>query len=67
MEKEKKAKLINVSLWALLGIVILFVIVTSCIVKSKQDRLNDLTQKNEEIQNKIDDELNDNDETLKIF
>ncbi|MBE7073508.1 MAG: hypothetical protein E7379_00175 [Clostridiales bacterium] len=56
MEKEKKSKMINVSLWILLAVVILFVIVSSSLIKSKEDYLNDLTQKNEEIEDKLNEE-----------
>jgi len=56
VEKEKKSKMINVSLWILLAVVILFVIVSSSLIKSKEDYLNDLTQKNEEIEDKLNEE-----------
>jgi len=54
LEKERKSKLINISLWALLAVLILFVIVTSCMIKSKQDRIHDLSQKNEQIEDILD-------------
>ena len=56
MEKEKKSKLINISLWALLGVMVLFVIISSSIIKFKQDHLNDLSDKNTQIEDKLKDE-----------
>lgn len=53
MEKEKKQKLIHISLWALLAVAVVFVVVTSCVVKYRKDKLADLNSKNQEIESKL--------------
>lgn len=67
MEKEKKQKLTQVSLWILLAVVVLFVIITSCIIKYKKDRLEDLSDKNDQIEDKLDQMEEENPDQLKIF
>lgn len=67
MEKGKKQKLMSISLWALLGVAILFVIVTSCIIKYKQDRLTYLEEQNAQLEDKLEAEEEENEEILKIF
>ncbi|MBO5394866.1 MAG: hypothetical protein J6A28_03070 [Clostridia bacterium] len=67
MEKQKKQKLIHISLWAVLGVAILFVIVTSCIIKYKQDRLNYLADQNEQLEDILGEEEEEKQENLKIF
>ena len=56
MEKEKKSRLINITLWSLLGVLILFVVITSCVVKSKEDRLSDLSNQNQEIEDRLEED-----------
>ena len=54
MEKGKKNKIINVGLWCGLVVLVLFVIVTACLVKNRQDRLNDLASSNQQIEDKLE-------------
>ena len=67
MEKEKRQKLRSISLWALLGVAVLFVIVTSCIVKHKKDRLNYLAEQNSQLEDKLAGDDVQTEEKLKIF
>ncbi|MBQ8792825.1 MAG: hypothetical protein IJZ62_04355 [Clostridia bacterium] len=67
MDKEKKSKLTNISLWVLLGVLILFVIISSCVVKAKQDRLNDLSQKNDQIEDKLENDEGETEELVNFF
>ena len=67
MEKEKKDKLMSISLWALLAVVILFVIITTSIIKTKQKYLEDLNDQNQELDGKLPDQDQQDDEILKIF
>lgn len=49
MQEEKKKKTIK---WLIIGgliVLILFVVITSCIIHSQRQRLNDLEDKNEQI------------------
>lgn len=52
----KKKKVLNIFLWSLLAVVIVFVIVSSGVIKYKQDRLADLTSKNQQIEEKLEKE-----------
>ena len=67
MEKEKKQKWLNISLWTLLAVVVLFVIITTCIIKVKQERLDDLTNKNDQLEDIVGSNEDENEEILKIF
>ena len=67
MEKEKKDKLMSISLWALLAVVILFVIITTSVIKTKQKYLDDLNDQNQELEDKLESQTQDGDEILKIF
>ena len=67
MEKEKKDKLMSISLWTLLAVVILFVIITTSIIKTRREYLDDLTNQNQEIEDKLEGQIDDEDEILKIF
>ena len=54
--QEKQKRWINILSWVLLGVAIVFVIITSCIIKYKKDRMKDLSSKNEQIEGKLQDE-----------
>ena len=67
MEKAKKDKLVTISLWALLAVVVLFVIITTSVIKTRKQYLEDLTNKNQQIEDKLPDEDDSTQENLKIF
>ena len=67
MEKAKKDKLMSISLWALLAVVILFVIITTSVIKTKQKYLEDLNNQNQELDSKLPNQDKEEDEILKIF
>ena len=67
MEKAKKDKLVTISLWALLAVVVLFVIITTSVIKTRRQYLEDLTNKNQQIEDKLPDEDDSTQENLKIF
>jgi len=46
--------MINIGLWCGLAVLILFVVITSCIVKSKKDKLEDLTNQNQQIEDRLE-------------
>ena len=67
VEKAKKDKLVTISLWALLAVVVLFVIITPSVIKTRRQYLEDLTNKNQQIEDKLPDEDDSTQENLKIF
>ena len=67
VEKAKKDKLVTVSLWALLAVVVLFVIITTSVIKTRRQYLEDLANKNQQIEDKLPDEDDSTQENLKIF
>ena len=67
VEKAKKDKLVTISLWALLAVVVLFVIITTSVIKTRKQYLEDLTNKNQQIEDKLPDEDDSTQENLKIF
>lgn len=67
VEKAKKDKLVTISLWALLAVVVLFVIITTSVIKTRRQYLEDLTNKNQQIEDKLPDEDDSTQENLKIF
>ncbi len=50
MEEKKKRKLNNLLMWIGISILVLFVIITSIVINYKQKELNDLKDKNDEIE-----------------
>lgn len=67
MEKAKKDKLMLISLWALLAVVVLFVVITTSVIKTRQQYLDDLTNQNQELEDKLYGQEQSDDEILKIF
>ena len=67
VEKAKKDKLVTISLWALLAVVVLFVIITTSVIKTRKQYLEDVTNKNQQIEDKLPDEDDSTQENLKIF
>ena len=67
VKKAKKDKLVTISLWALLAVVVLFVIITTSVIKTRKQYLEDLTNKNQQIEDKLPDEDDSTQENLKIF
>ena len=49
--ENKKKKILNILLWGGLGVLMLFVVITSMIVYSKQKEYNDIKHQNELIPN----------------
>ena len=67
VEKAKKDKLMLISLWALLAVVVLFVVITTSVIKTRQQYLDDLTNQNQELEDKLYGQEQSDDEILKIF
>jgi len=47
MEKERKNKMMNILLWAGLGALILFVVITAIVLNFKNKEKDELNQKND--------------------
>ena len=67
MEKEKKDKFKMISLWVLLAVLVLFVVITTSVIKTRRQYLDDLTNKNQELEDKLYGQEETEDEKLKIF
>ena len=67
MEKEKKDKFKMISLWVLLAVLVLFVVITTSVIKTRRQYLDDLTNKNQELEDKLYGQEESEDEKLKIF
>ena len=56
LSQEKKKKMTNILIWVLLAIAVAFVIITSSVIKYKKDKLEDLSRKNAQIEEKLKEE-----------